>query len=147
VRQDIASIAMCGSHSDQSLAPFAGRVRLIPLRGIVEARGRLVEIDHTKLPFTVCRTFFVDQVAEGTVRGGHAHQNCQQFLVCLQGCVHVSVESNGYSAGVTLRDGAEGLFIDAQIWSAQRYEANARLLVLASHPFDPNSYVELASPA
>ncbi len=133
---------MCGPRPDQILAAFAGRVRLIPLRGIVEARGRLVEIDHAKLPFTVRRSFFVDQVPEGTLRGGHAHQDCQQILICLQGRVQVSVKSNNHTAEVTLTDNAEGLFIAAEIWSAQRYQADARLLVLASHPFDPNSYVD-----
>ena len=133
---------MCAPRSDQSLAPFAGRVRLIPLRGIVEQRGRLVEIDHAKLPFTVRRSFFVDQVPEGTVRGGHAHRDCQQVLICMQGRVRVAVKSNNHSAEVMLTDSTEGLFIDAKIWSAQRYEADARLLVLASHPFDPNSYVD-----
>jgi hypothetical protein len=133
---------MCASRSDQSLAAFAGRVRLIPLRGIVERRGRLVEIDHAKLPFTVRRSFVVDHVPDGTVRGGHAHRDCQQILICLQGRVQVTVKSNNHVAEVTLTDSAEGLFIDAKIWSAQRYEAEARLLVLASQPFDPNSYVD-----
>jgi dTDP-4-dehydrorhamnose 3,5-epimerase-like enzyme len=133
---------MCASRSDQILAPFAGRVGLIPLRGIVEARGRLVEIDHAKLPFAVRRSFLVDRVPDGTVRGGHAHRHCQQVLICLQGRVLVDLKTNNDSAEVMLTDSAEGLFIDAGIWSAQRYEAGARLLVLASHPFDPNSYVD-----
>jgi hypothetical protein len=133
---------MSASRSDQSLAPFAGRVRLIVLRRIVEDRGRLVEIDHTKLPFIVRRSFVVDSVPEGTARGGHTHRDCQQVLICLHGRVQVTVKSNEHTAEIALTDNAEGLFIDAKIWSAQRYEADARLLVFASHPFDPNSYVD-----
>ena len=100
-----------------------------------------MEIDHAKLPFAVRRSFVVDQVPEGTIRGGHAHQDCQQVLICLQGRVLVSLKSSNHGADIMLTDSAEGLFVDAGIWSAQRYEAEARLLVLASHPFDPNSYV------
>lgn len=126
-------------------AAFEGRVRLIPLRAIIEPRGRLIEIDHAALPFTVRRTFIVDRVPAGLARGGHAHRECEQALLCLQGRLHVRLMFNQRHAEVTLSDNGAALYIGAGIWSEQQYQADTRLLVLASRPFDPNSYLSDSS--
>src|SRR4051812_48220356 len=98
-------------------AAFPGRVRLGTLRTIVEPRGRLIEIDLAAIPFPVRRTFIVDRVPAGTARGGHAHRDCEQVLLCLQGRLQVSLMLHDARDEVTLTDDGEGLFIGAGIWS------------------------------
>jgi len=138
-------IAMTVTTKIAPFAAFEGRVRLIPLRAIIEPRGRLIEIDHAAVPFRVRRTFIVDRVPAGLARGGHAHRECEQVLLCLQGRLHVRLMFNERHDEATLSDNGEALYIGAGIWSEQHYQADTRLLVLASQPFDPNSYLSDSS--
>jgi len=124
------------------LEAFEGRVRFVELRDVSEPRGRLVEIDYTALPFAPCRSFVVGDVPDGLSRGGHAHEKCEQLLVCLQGRVAVEVLSGHRHAEITLNDKAVGLYIGARVWTRQTYFENAKLLVLASLPYDLASYVD-----
>ena len=133
---------MCKPVGDAALQPFSGRVRLIELRQVAEPRGRLVEIDYGSLPFTVRRSFVVDRVPAGVVRGGHAHRECEQILICLQGKVRVNLRLADNRAEVLLNDNSQGLYVGAGVWFEQRYDTDARLLVLASLPFDSDSYVD-----
>jgi len=124
------------------LEAFEGRVRFVELREVSEPRGKLVEIDYTALPFTPCRSFVVGDVPDGLSRGGHAHEKCEQLLVCLQGRVAVEVLSGHRRAEITLNDKAVGLYIGPRVWTRQTYFDNAKLLVLASLPYDLDSYVD-----
>ena len=108
----------------------------------VDARGSLVELDFRRLPFVPKRVFLVEGAEAGCVRGGHAHKRCRQILVCVRGIV--SVEAAGPDGPETheLRSPAEALLVPARVWSRQIYrEAGSRLLVLASHYYDPDSYI------
>jgi hypothetical protein len=124
------------------LEAFEGRVRFIQLREADEQRGKLIEIDYAALPFAPCRSFIVGDVPNGWIRGGHAHKECEQFLICLQGRLHIEVLFKRRRAEITLNNGGIGLYIGARIWARQTYFENATLLVLASLPYDVASYID-----
>jgi hypothetical protein len=118
-------------------------VEWVPLRRVIEARGALTQIDLGRLPFTPARVFFVTNVPAGARRGGHAHREGEQILVCASG--HIEVELRHGLARETVMCGPDspGLLIRADVWAQQRYETtDSTLIVLCSHPYDPSSYTD-----
>ena len=121
---------------------FAGRVRVIDFSAVIEARGQLVEIDYLSLPFQPQRMFLIRDVPVGTVRGGHAHRRCEQLLLCLRGGIMVEVATKSHRARVSLNRPTMALYLTAGVWAQQTYEElDSELLVLASLPYDPASYI------
>lgn len=109
-----------------------------------DLRGRLTagEISDEGLPFTPRRWFLVYDVPSREVRGEHAHRACHQFLLCVAGRVTVAVDDGERRAEVLLDDPTLGVYIPPLVWGSQfRYDADAVLLVLASHPYDSEDYI------
>lgn len=122
--------------------PPAGAV-LLPFPAHVDPRGSLVELDFRQLPFVPRRIFLVAGAVAGTSRGGHAHKHGQQLLVCVSGTVEVETVHLGGREVHVLESPTRALLVPERVWSRQIFrEAGSRLLVLASHPYDPDSYVE-----
>lgn len=109
-----------------------------------DLRGRLTagELPGEQVPFIPRRWFFVHDVPTREVRGEHAHRICEQFLICVSGSVTVAVDDGKCRTEVVLNDLTLGIYIPPLVWASEfRYEAGAILLVLASHPYDPNDYI------
>ena len=124
-----------------SLNSFMGRVRVVELRWVDEARGQLIEIDHASLPFLPRRTFIVTNVPAGTSRGGHSHRECEQLFVCLQGSLTIDVAFGDERVEILLDVPRLALYVAPGIWTRQRYnDFRSQLLVCASLPFDADLY-------
>jgi acetyltransferase-like isoleucine patch superfamily enzyme len=133
-------------------APVIPGTTRLPVRGThvqrfreaSDLRGRLTagEMPSEGVPFAPERWFLVYDVPSREVRGEHAHRVCHQFLVCVAGRVMVAVDDGENRAEVLLDDPALGVYIPPLVWASQfRYEADAVLLVLASHPYDADDYI------
>jgi acetyltransferase-like isoleucine patch superfamily enzyme/dTDP-4-dehydrorhamnose 3,5-epimerase-like enzyme len=118
-------------------------VRLLDFRAFEDMRGALhVGEFPADLPFAPRRFFVVHNVPGSEVRGEHAHLECQQILVCLQGQVNVVVDDGDSREEFRLSGPAHGLYIPPLIWATQhRYTADTMVLVLASHPYSPEDYI------
>lgn len=118
-------------------------VAFVQLTKASDLRGDLlaVELGH-HIPFPVKRLFYVMNVPSHHVRGEHAHRECHQLLVCLQGSVSVTAD-NGTEREEWILDRPDiGLHILPMTWAAQyRYSNNAVLAVFASHSYDPADYI------
>lgn len=121
-----------------------GAVHLQRLAGFADLRGRLTagELPGEGIPFAAKRWFLVYEVPSREVRGEHAHRVCHQFLVCVHGSVQVAVDDGSRRGEALLDDPTIGIYIPPGIWGSQfRYDEDAVLLVLASHPYDPDDYI------
>jgi acetyltransferase-like isoleucine patch superfamily enzyme/dTDP-4-dehydrorhamnose 3,5-epimerase-like enzyme len=131
--------------AEPSQTPLAVRgVHLQRFAGFSDLRGRLTagEMPGDEIPFVPQRWFVVYDVPSREVRGEHAHRVCHQFLVCVHGRVHVSVDDGQRRSEAVLDDPTLGIYVPPGIWGSQfRYDEDAVLLVLASHPYDPDDYV------
>jgi UDP-2-acetamido-3-amino-2,3-dideoxy-glucuronate N-acetyltransferase len=110
----------------------------------VDLRGRLVagDLPGELVPFAPQRWFLVYGVPSREVRGEHAHQVCGQFLIAVSGRVQVALDDGERRAGVVLDSPTAGLYIPPLVWASQYdYGPESVLLVLASHPYDPDDYV------
>jgi acetyltransferase-like isoleucine patch superfamily enzyme/dTDP-4-dehydrorhamnose 3,5-epimerase-like enzyme len=108
-----------------------------------DIRGRLVAAEMADvLPFKPARFFLVHAVPSSEVRGEHAHRECQQFLVCVKGSVHVVVDDGVRRQEIVLDRPEIGIHVKPLVWGTQyKYSADAVLLVFASHPYDANDYI------
>lgn len=118
-------------------------VRLHRLRQVQDMRGDLCAAElGRELPFVVRRSFFIYNVPNAEVRGEHAHHQCEQFLIAVQGAVRVRVDDGRCREEFLLDSPGLGLHLPPLVWGTQyRYSEGAMLLVLASHPYDPDDYI------
>lgn len=94
------------------------------------------------LPFIPKRLFFVSDVPQNRQRGDHAHKQCHQLLVCLQGRIDCIVDNGWQRAEICLNPIGAALYMPPMIWGTQkRYDGNAILMVIASHEYDTDDYV------
>lgn len=110
---------------------------------IQDPRGDLTvgEFDE-RFPFQPKRYFIVFGVSAGTLRGEHAHRRCHQLLICAQGSCKALVDDGITRREVFLDNPSVGIYMPPMIWGTQfDYSADAALMVLASHHYDPNDYI------
>ncbi len=108
-----------------------------------DIRGKLVvaELDDN-LPFMPKRWFSVYGVPGKEVRGEHAHRECEQFLICVEGEVSCIVDDGSQRAEVHLNAPNIGLYIPPLVWGTQyKYSSNAVLTVFASHKYEDADYI------
>lgn len=121
---------------------FGGRARLVDLPIHSDERGNLLPLDFDRLPFMPRRVFTVTGVPAGSIRGEHGHRSGEQLLICLQGKIDLLLRKGDEDATTALTPAGPGLLLGAGVWCRQTYlVSNSVLLVLASEPYDPESYI------
>lgn len=117
--------------------------KLVCLPRIIDPRGNLTVGEFGRdIPFEVKRYFMVFQVPLVEVRGGHAHKECHQFLICARGRITASVDNGVQREEFVLDCPDIGLHMPPMVWGGQyNYSPDAVLLVFASHYYDSNDYI------
>jgi hypothetical protein len=108
-----------------------------------ERRGGVLYPLELRIPFAPKRIFWVSDVPINSTRGEHAHKDCQQFYICVKGCLNVECKNaaTGNVKNIIMREG-DTLFVDKLLWTAERFiNINTILLVLCSHCYDKNDYI------
>ena len=114
----------------------------VNLKQIIESRGNLTEVDFNNLPFVPVRTFFITHVPVSSVRGGHAHKQGDQILLCLSGRIEVEMKYQNRQQTVICQPNGLGLFLKQGVWAKQTYlETDSILLVFCSHVYNSDSYI------
>ena len=119
-------------------------VQLLNLKKNSDPRGNLLAFENDKaLPFRVKRIFIVDGVPENEVRGIHAHRECWQFLVAVAGSITVGFDDGSNAQELVLDRNDVGLLLPPLTYGRQfNFSPDAVLLVLASHSYDLNDYID-----
>ena len=72
----------------------------------------------------------------------HAHKQCAQFLICLNGSVRVLLDDSRTRREVILDRPEMGIYMPPMIWGTQyRYSSDAILLVFASLEYNSEDYI------
>jgi UDP-2-acetamido-3-amino-2,3-dideoxy-glucuronate N-acetyltransferase len=119
-----------------------GGARIWPLPSFEDRRGKIVPVELTRdLPFPAKRHFVVYGVSE-QVRGEHAHRQCHQLIVALNGAFHLVLYDGESSIELVLRQPFLGIYIPPMIWAVQyKFSPNSIIGVYCSHPYDPDDYI------
>jgi hypothetical protein len=124
---------------------FASVAQLSPVEFslVRDKRGTLVSFELDKaIPFKVARVFWVYDVPSNTSRGGHAHKECHQFLVCSCGVVSVEVSDGRERRMHVLKEGM-ALHIPPAIFASQRFDRSGSVLtVFCDQPYDRSEYID-----
>ena len=116
---------------------------LITLSKIHDRKGNLTSIENTvEIPFDVKRVFYLYDIPGGESRGGHAHNECHQFLVAASGAFEVLLNDGRTQRTISLNRPNVGLHIPPGIWASEiNFSSGAICLVLASHTYNEEDYI------
>ena len=126
-----------------SYPPSSATYRILKLPRIIDTRGNLTVGEfESVIPFIAKRYFMVYQVPANGIRGEHAHKECHQFLLCVNGSVSVNVDDGFRKEQINLDRPEIGLYLPPKVWGVQfNYSSDAVLLVFASHVYDSEDYI------
>lgn len=95
-----------------------------------------------EIPFIPRRYFITFGVPQEENRGEHAHRECWQFLLCVHGSCRVLVDDGRHRQRHLLDRPTLGLLIPPMVWASEHsHSAGSRLMVFASHPYEPEDYI------
>lgn len=94
------------------------------------------------LPFEFRRVYFLHSLAEGAIRGGHAHRALHQLLFVPSGSLDLSLNDGNTSITLTMKDPTKGIWLKPPIWrDIDKCSKDATLIVLASDHYDESDYI------
>ena len=113
---------------------------LLDLPTFTDARGALTVMEGS-LPFTVVRSYWI-YGADGQTRGGHRHTYTRQALVAVSGSVSIYMNDGITADTVDLDHPSKCLLVEPKHWHTMTFGPGSVLLVMASHPYDRNEYID-----
>ena len=115
---------------------------VLNLPSFQDERGGLTVLEKI-LPFEIQRAYWIYNAA-GQTRGGHRHHETRQALVAVCGEVTVYMHDGRQVRDVVLSHPGQCLLVEPEDWHRMTFNDNAVLLVLASHLYDKNDYINEA---
>lgn len=119
-------------------------VRLFEMSHVVDpVRGNLTALEFSHdLPFDAQRIFLTYGIPSMSTRGEHAHRLCEQFLVCVHGECHLSVDDGENREEFCLNRPTFGVLVPPMVWAQEHlHSADSVLMVLASRPYEAEDYI------
>jgi dTDP-4-dehydrorhamnose 3,5-epimerase-like enzyme len=116
--------------------------RLIKLPRISDPRGNLTFAESDKhFPFNLKRIYYLSEVPEGSVRGGHAHRALHQLVIPVSGSFDIHLDDGHDKKTMKLSESDQGLYICPMIWrDIDNFSEDALCLVLASDFYNEADY-------
>lgn len=116
--------------------------KIIDLPKITDFRGNLTFVEGKKhIPFDIKRIYYLYDVPDGAVRGGHAHKNLSQLLIAIAGSFDVVLDDGSQRQVFQLKRPFQGLVICPMIWrELKNFSSGTVCLVAASQYYDENDY-------
>jgi dTDP-4-dehydrorhamnose 3,5-epimerase-like enzyme len=121
-----------------------GRSRLVELPVVLDPRGSLTALEGggEYVPFDIARVYYTYQIPGGATRGGHAHRECEVFVIAMSGSFSVTVHDGEMQATVTLEGARQGLYLPKMVWrELGDFSADAVCMVLASEHYREADYI------
>lgn len=116
---------------------------LIDLPRITQTRGSITPVEGNRtIPFDIARVFYLYDISGGANRGGHAHRELQQVIVCVMGAFDFIVDDGIERRRIYLHREHQGLYVPTMVWGElTNFSSGAICLVLASLPYNEEEYI------
>lgn len=96
-----------------------------------------------EIPFSITRAYWIYDVPAGEERGKHANKISYQYLIAVNGSVDICLEDKNGRRTYRLDSKDKGLLVPPLTWNElSNFSEDAVLLVLASHSYDPSTYID-----
>src|SRR5689334_21684866 len=111
---------------------------IINLSKILDPRGNLSIIEeHKDIPFKIERVYWIYDVPGGEIRGGHAYNTLQEFIVALSGSFDVVLNDGIKEYRYHLNRSYYGLFVPKMYWRyMENFSTNSLALILADQAYN-----------
>ena len=118
------------------------RLSQLPLHHNNYDSGEIVVVEgNIDVPFALKRIFTL-RVPVGTMRSGHAHRCCTQFMICPHGMVEINCDDGREQKSFLLNRGHLGLLVRPGIWTTQKFlHENSLLLVACDQLYQESDYI------
>lgn len=113
---------------------------IVTLPTFSDGRGTLTVQDRA-LPFKVERTYWI-YGADGQLRGGHRHRTTRQALIAVAGVVTIYMNDGRREDRIELSHPSQCLLVEPEDWHTMAFGPGSVLLVMASHKYDPDEYID-----
>ena len=116
---------------------------IIELPKVHNIAGNITALENKKsVPFKIKRVYYLYDIPGGVDRGGHAHKDLQQFIICLGGAFNVKIDDGMNKKIVSLDRPNIGLHVLPGIWrELSNFSSGAICLVLASEIYKEEDYI------
>ena len=95
------------------------------------------------LPFSITRVYYIYNVAEKSIRGGHRHKTNRQALICVSGSCTIQCNNGEEKQSVLLDTPRKCLILEPKDYhTMENFSSDAVLLVLASNNYDATDYID-----
>jgi hypothetical protein len=137
------SSLIAGQNADIQLLLDGLGIKMISIPNRADDRGSLSFLEFDSgLPFSPQRIFIMSDVPEGKTRGEHAHHQCQQILICLNGSCEIEIDSGAIKLRIALDSLTVGIYLPPMIWSTLNLKNQfTTVLALASLKYDELDYI------
>lgn len=116
--------------------------RVISLNSKRDHRGSLTIVEGQEdIPFVIQRVYFLHDVPEGAIRGGHAHKTLQQFIIAASGSFDLLFSDGKNTKQFHLNSTTQGVYVPPMLWrDIKNFSAGSVCMVLASHSYSEDDY-------
>ena len=104
-------------------------------------RGSLYSLNE--LPFSISRIFLLNDLTNNSTRGGHAHHQLQEILICLEGYFDLLLVDKKVRTKIRVNKNlSKGYIIPPNNWrELSNFSSNCLVLSLCSHPLNETDYI------
>lgn len=94
------------------------------------------------IPFDIKRVYYIYGAEAETVRGGHAHKELYQFVICVYGKIRFIIDSGNKREEILLDTPQKGIYLEPGLWRDMVWEEKDSVLcVMASEYYDEADYI------
>jgi dTDP-4-dehydrorhamnose 3,5-epimerase-like enzyme len=116
--------------------------KLVELPVVEDRQGNLAFAEELRhVPFSIARIYYVYDVPNGAVRGGHAHRELEQMIVGVAGKFEIVVDDGSARKRFTMESSRVGLYMPPMVWhELVDFSAGSAYFALASAYYDEADY-------
>lgn len=114
------------------------------LDSITQPSGTLTVVENgtPAMPFDIKRIFYLHNLADGAVRGGHAHIASHEIIIPVSGGFTLTLDDAKRRQSFKMDSPTEGMYIAPGIWrTLSDFAPDTVVLVLTSECFTEDDYI------